>query len=279
MWMGFRVACVGLHEETSGRNGQKVETQPTGRRTRFETALNEGVELGGGVKLEFVPIRAGTFIMGDAENGPAHEVNITRPFWMGKYKVTQEQWQVLMGNNPSHFKGSKNPVDSVSWEDCQGFLKKLNEKYSHHGLTFSLPTEAQWEYACRAGTATRHYFGDALSNMGDYGWLADNSGKMTHPVGEKKPNAWGLYDMYGNVFEWCADWYNHDYYLTSPASDPTGPAVGTTKEIRGGYWESSEGTSAGRHSSAPPDIRISFNGFRVACVATAKEEVRRQPIR
>ena len=122
----------------------------------------------------------------------------------------------MMGNNPSLFKGPKNPVETVSWDDCQQFLGKLHAKVGSGAGKFQLPTEAQWEYACRAGSTTRFCFGDDYLKLGDYAWYVKNSGRKTHPVGEKKPNAWGLYDMHGNVSEWCQDLHDSGYYATSP---------------------------------------------------------------
>ena len=172
------------------------------------------VDLGHGVKLEMVLIPAGEFLMGspdsdkDAQSDekPQHRVRITKPFYLGKYLVTQEQWEAVTGTSPSYFKRPKNPVEQVSWEDCRGFVKKLNGKVG--GGTFPLPTEAQWEYACRAGSTTRYCFGDEESGLGEYAWYEANSDSKTHPVGGMKRNAWGLYDMHGNVWEWCQDWYD-----------------------------------------------------------------------
>ena len=164
-------------------------------------------------------------------------MRITKPFYLGKYLVTQEQWEAVMGNNPSHFKGPKNPVEQVSWDDCQQFLEQAQREGRPRGGKFQLPTEAQWEYACRAGSTTRYCFGDDESELGEYAWYDANSGSKTHPVGEKKPNAWGLYDMHGNVWEWCQDWYDGGYYANSPTDDPTGPATGSDRVFRGGGWD------------------------------------------
>ena len=200
------------------------------------------VDLGGGVKLDLVLIPAGSFTMGydlgydlgyDCEK-PAHKVTITKPFYLGKYEVTQEQWESVMGNNPSHFKGPKNPVEQVGWDDCQQFLVKLNAKTGGQGGKFVLPTEAQWEYACRAGSTGSFCFGDDEKQLGEYAWYAANSGRKTHSVGEKKPNAWGLYDMHGNVWEWCEDWYG--VYGAEAVDDPSGPTTGSYRVIRGGGW-------------------------------------------
>ena len=189
------------------------------------------IELPNGVKLEMVRIPAGGFLMGsldavkDAQDDekPQRWVWISRPFYMGKYPVTQEQWQAVMRNNPSSFQCPKNPVEQVSYSDCKAFLGTLNANFSGGYGEFVLPTEAQWEYACRAGSTARYCFGDDESQLGKYAWYATNAGGHTHPVGEKQPNAWGLYDMHGNVSQWCAERHDARGYLESGTDDPRDP--------------------------------------------------------
>ena len=230
------------------------------------------VHLGGGVSIEFVLIPAGQFTMGDEKGWswekPFHKVTITKPFYLCRYEVTQEQWQAVMGRNPSRFRGPKNPVDSVGWQSCQDFAARLSEKFGAGGARFSLPTEAQWEYACRAGTTTRYSFGDDpyAGGLDDYAWWGMNAKGTTHPVGQKKPNAWGLYDMHGNVFEWFADRWAEDYYGKSPAEDPGGPAAGDSRGLRGGSWSLSD-PRVFRCAFRYPHTRtarIDNYGFRVA---------------
>jgi formylglycine-generating enzyme required for sulfatase activity len=215
------------------------------------------LDLGDGAQMEFTLIPAGEFMMGSHESPadvvktfdlpeifvvylknehPQHRVRITKAFYLGKYEVTQQQWQTIMGTNPSYSKGPKHPVETVNWNECQAFINKLDEKSGRPGVKFSLPTEAQWEYACRAETSTRFSFGDDKASLGEYVWYGRNSDKQTHPVGQMKPNAWGLYDMHGNVTEWCADWYDEGYYKQSPPNDPTGPSEGTSRVLRGGSF-------------------------------------------
>jgi formylglycine-generating enzyme required for sulfatase activity len=237
------------------------------------------VDLGKGVKMALVMIPAGEFMMGspdsdkDADNDemPQHRVRITKPFYLGKYLVTQEQWQNVMGSNPSWFNRPKNPVDNVSWDACQVFLSKLNAKSAAGGGKFQLPSEAQWEYACRAGSTTKYCFGDDESKLGEYAWYEANSGSKTHPVGQKKPNAWGLYDMHGNVWEWCQDWWKDGYYKKSPVDDPTGPTRGSGRVLRVGGWFFPAGfcRSAARNFFEPGD-RDFFVGFRVSRVPADK---------
>ena len=225
----------------------------------------------GGVKLEMVWIPPGTFTMGSPsieqyrdDDERQHQVTLTKGFWLGKTEVTQEQWETVMGSNPSNFKGGRNPVEQVSWNDAQDFCKKA-------GNGLRLPTEAEWEYACRAGSAAAYCFGDSVSGLGDYVWYNYNSGSKTHPVGGKKPNAWGLYDMHGNVWEWCEDWYDEDYYASSPREDPCNSTAGPYRVVRGGSWNliSWICRSAFRYRYFPA-YWYYFYGFRVCCPASAR---------
>lgn len=212
--------------------------------------------------MEFVLIPAGSFMMGsengDPEERPVHRVSISQSFYMGKYEVTQEQWQAVMETNPSHLQGAKLPVDNVSWNDAQEFINKLNEM--DIACKYRLPAEAEWEYACRAGTT-----GDYAGNLDDMAWYLDNSGHQTHPVGQKQPNAWGLYDMHGNVWEWCQDW-QHQNYNGAPADESAWLSIGKQKErvLRGGSLaeHGKDVRSAARDWDAP-DGRDDYSGFRV----------------
>ncbi len=211
------------------------------------------------IGMEFVLIPAGTFLMGaarhfenaDIDELPRHKVTITKPFYIGKYEVTQEQWVAIMGSNPSRFKGRRRPVENVSWNDVQKFIKKLNEK--EKTTKYRLPTEAEWEYAARAGEPGSYCFGDLVADLPLYAWYYHNANAQTHEVGLLKPNSWGLYDMHGNVWEWCQDWYSFDYYSKSPEKDPQGPESGVLKVERGGGWDALPDAcrSAYRHGFFP----------------------------
>ena len=214
-----------------------------------------------GMELKLLP--AGVFTMGDKDD--EHGVMLTKPFMIGVHEVTQEQYEQVMGINPSDFRGSNNPVENVSWEDAVEFCRELSALPSEKaaGHVYRLPTEAEWEYACRAGTTTAYNFGDDDSELGDYAWIRENSGRTTHPVGGKKPNAWGLYDMHGNVWEWCQDWYKA--YPRGTVTDPTGATSGSLRVTRGGCWCSAAGgvRSAERYGYVP-SIRVDLYGFRVS---------------
>ena len=193
-------------------------------------------DLGSGVKLEMIAIPGGSFLMGSDSEKPIHRVTLS-PFHIGKFQVTQAQWKAVMKTNPSAFKGDTLPVERVSWTDAFEFCLKLSEKT---GNEYRLPTEAEWEYACLAGSTGKYCFGDDEALLNDYAWFDENSGSKTHPVGEKTPNNWGLHDMHGNVWEWCQDWYSGNYYeelvRQGEAVNPQGPATGDYRVLRGGSW-------------------------------------------
>ena len=231
-----------------------------------------------GILLEMVKIPAGSFLMGTEETEvirlcqeyktdwfkceiPQHRVNL-QEFYLGQYPITQEQYQAIMGNNPSYFRNNpKNPVENVGWDDAQEFCQKLSEKT---GKKYRLPSESEWEYACRAGTQTRYYFGDDEKVLGEYAWYGENSESKTHPVGQKKPNDWGLYDMSGNVCEWCEDGW-HDNYQKAPTDGTTwngDHAQNDYRVLRGGSWDSYPGGCRSPYRSIFDYSFINY-GFRV----------------
>jgi formylglycine-generating enzyme required for sulfatase activity len=231
-----------------------------------------------GMKLVLIP--KGTFAMGSPieEAGPKnhedqHQVTISKDYYLGVTEITQGQYEKVMGTNPSYFQkqlirdrdSSMFPVDSISWEDAVGFCKKLSDlpEEKKAGLIYRLPTEAEWEYACRAGSITAYSFGENSKTLGDHAWFLSNSNNQTHPVGAKKPNAWGLYDMHGNAWEWCSDWFGD--YPKGALSDPSGPEEGSYRVIRGGGWshDASLCRSAFRYGDLPSHRLLNF-GFRVA---------------
>jgi formylglycine-generating enzyme required for sulfatase activity/tRNA A-37 threonylcarbamoyl transferase component Bud32 len=275
-------------------------------RQEKERALPEAVPgPGNRVKaplLEMVPIPAGEFKMGSSDTDldasssekPLHTVKITQPFFLGKFEVTQAQYEEVMGTNPSAYspkgrfknqvKGidtSQYPVESISWFDAVRFCNRLSERHNLKpyykiaedktvtiagGDGYRLPTEAEWEYACRAGSDKRWSFGESASKLGDYAWFADNSGDKTHPVGKKKANPFGLYDMHGNVPEWCWDRYDANYYKKSPTSNPPGSGQGKERVYRGGAWNSlaAQTRSAARDSVGSTYSVLTIVGLRVA---------------
>ena len=247
--------------------GKAAQAEPASAGSPAGTA--DTVEIAPGITLDLVWCPPGTFLMGspDADDTarnnekPQHQVTLTKGFWMGKYPVTQEQWEAVMGNTPSKYRGPKNPVECVSWNDCQEFIKTLSDKT---GETFRLPTEAEWEYACRAGSRTAYCFGDAPRGLDAYAWHSGNSSRKPHPVGKKRANAWGLHDMHGNIFEWCEDRLGSNYYASSPPEDPTGPSSGAYRVLRGGSWYFSPvSCRAAFRDLDTPDYAPSSYGFRV----------------
>jgi formylglycine-generating enzyme required for sulfatase activity len=234
-----------------------------------------------GIKLVLIP--KGTFTMGSpieeedaGDDEEQHQVAISNDYYLGATEVTQGQYQKVMGTNPSHFQkrlirksdSSMYPVEQVSWEDAVEFCKRLSElpEEKKAGREYRLPTEAEWEYACRAGSKTDFSF-RASASLEDYAWFNENSGQQPHPVGEKKANAWGFYDMHGNVWEWCSDWYGE--YPKGAVSDPSGPKEGSGRVIRGGGWD---GEAAGCRSALRvrlvPSHRNNNFGFRLALNST-----------
>ena len=226
-------------------------------------------------RKNFIRIPSGSFTMGATENDtkaekdekPSHKVVISQDFEMGIYPVTQNEWEVIMGNNPSGFKkaGGTAPVENVSYLDVKEFIQRLNELEGFSNEKgYRLPTEAEWEYAARAGSNSRYGFGDNESDLTKYSWFADNSYETIHPVGQKKPNAWGLYDMIGNVWEWCEDWYDKDYYKNTQDLDPRGPANGDGKTLRGGAcYQDSHFCRISKRNFNTSDYKSQFYGFRL----------------
>ena len=220
--------------------------------------------------MEFVYIKPGTFMMGSpsGESGRdsderQHRVTLTRGFYMQTTEVTQGQWKRVMESNPSRFKncGTDCPVEKVSWNDVQKFIGKLNQMEG--GNKYRLPTEAEWEYAARAGSTTRFFFGNDDGQLGQYAWYSNNSGGKTHSVAQKKPNAWGLYDVHGNVWEWCQDWFGD--YLSGSVTDPTGLSSGSYRGNRGGCWNNSaRGCRSANRLRFTPGHSYFGLGFRLA---------------
>jgi formylglycine-generating enzyme required for sulfatase activity len=225
--------------------------------------------LNNSIGMEFVLIEAGTFLMGSNEiqdhdqfkADPVHQVTIRQPFYLGKYTVTQGQWEAVMGVNPSYFKGDLDrPVEYVSWDDTQQFIRRLTAKES--GVIYRLPTEAEWEYACRAGSTTAYSFGDDPGQLYRYGWYRNNAGDTTHPVGHRTPNAWGLYDMHGNVWEWVQDWLGE--YTPESVTDPQGPEFNWLRVLRGGGWRGdARGCQSAFRFNCAPAGRFDCFGFRL----------------
>jgi formylglycine-generating enzyme required for sulfatase activity/predicted Ser/Thr protein kinase len=280
-----------------GRAAKLAVPPPDERKKQVEGEVNLpallAIPLDGGVTMEFVRIPAGTFRMGSPpgeksrENSEGqHEVEIARAFYLGKYAVTQQQYEALMGSNPSYFsaKGggqekvqgvetSRFPVEQVSWEDAVRYCAKLTEKAGKGGRTFRLPTEAEWEYACRAGMHTAFAFGDMCNGQqancnGTFPFGTEQEGPyLERPcaVGSYQPNAFGLYDMHGNVYQWCQDWYDAKYYDNSPNRDPQGPNNGDARVVRGGSWIDGPGRCRAAHRlGLAPSNRYFRVGFRVA---------------
>jgi formylglycine-generating enzyme len=262
--------------------------------TSLAHAQGESELVTNSVGMKFTQIPAGQFLMGRGQaydeilrlttislgvdraiktEVPQHKVLIST-FLMQVTEVTQQQWQDVMGTRPWDGKGSVTtgadyPATSISWEDAQKFCEQLSRR---EGTKYRLPTEAEWEYACRAGTSTIYSFGNEVSDMPDYGWITDNAHskgeQFAHRVARQKPNGWGLYDMHGNVWEWCGDWFGEGYYGVSPEKDPSGPREGSARVVRGGSWRSSDTHARSTFRSGVPSSTTQDDlGFRVVLVA------------
>ena len=246
----------------------KPAVQPT-EPVKTVTAAKRNGEVWNPDGIEMVFVEGGTFTMGcTSEQGddcfgsekPSHRVTIS-DFYIGKYEVTQAQWQAVMGSNTSHFKGDNLPVERVSWDDVQEFIRKLNMKT---GKQYRLPTEAEWEYAARGGTSSKGYKYSGGNTAGNVAWYDENAGGKTHPVGTKSSNELGIYDMSGNVWEWCSDWFGN--YSSSAQTNPQGPSNGSYHVFRGGSWDyyARRARVAGRYYDTPA-YRSNYLGFRLAC--------------
>ncbi len=267
---GLRIAAKAKaeNERISKRMAAEAKAKAEAIKAAF-VALNgsDTITLAPNVEMPMAFICPGSFTMGSTSNEEGHssdenqvEVTLSQSFWLAKTEVTQAQWEAVMGSNPSEFKGPNLPVEGVSWEDVQAFIAKLNEKQIPLGWKFALPTEAQWEYACRSGERGP-YSGGSLDEVG---WCDDNSGSKTHEVGQKKPNPSGLYDMHGNVWEWCADWYED---TLKGGIDPLGPSSGFYHVHRGGSWLlNASNCRAANRPGYFPGLRSRTMGFRPALV-------------
>lgn len=220
-----------------------------------------------GVSFQMAKVVAGTFYMGatSEQQSPEgdetkHKVTLTKTYYLGKTEVTQALWQAVMGSNPSNFKGDNKPVECVSWNDCQEFISRLN---AATGKNFRLPTEAEWEFAARGGNNSRHYQYSGSNNLLDVAWYTDNSSNTTHDVASKQANELGIYDMSGNVWEWCSDWYGS--YSSNHQYDPAGATSGSYRVLRGGSWyHDARYCRSSYRSNLDPDDRDRYIGLRLA---------------
>ncbi len=256
---------------------ERKEPKETSNETQAET------------ETKMVLLPAGSFIMGEESevDSPPHEVSVSS-FYIDAHLVTQEEYEKRMQDNPARWKGGQNPIEQVRWSDAVRFCNARSEAeglqpcydvttwtcdFSANG--YRLPTEAEWEYACRAGTKTSYFFGNDDSKLKEYAWYEKNSDGKPHPVGEKTANPWGLYDMSGNVWEWCNDFYKVDYYTESPKQDPRGPETGETKIVRGGAWKfSAESCRSGYRYNEDPgyaDVCFGYDIYGFRCVRNDSE--------
>jgi formylglycine-generating enzyme required for sulfatase activity len=268
----FVISCSGSSETNRVGIPSKSQSNPS--------EVEDLPKIFNSIGMELVLIPKGKFTMGSPaseegryENETEHEVTISKDYYLGVTEVTQGQYEKVIGVNPSFWQkrvirksdSSMYPVEQVTWEDAVEFCKELSDlpEEKKAGRVYRLPTEAEWEYACRAGSKSAYSFGESSKLLGDYAWINENSNGRTHPVGEKKANAWGLYDMQGNVWEWCSDWY--DEYPKGAVSDPTGPKEGSSRVFRGGGWDYEAALCRSAYRVRfDPSFRNDSLGFRVA---------------
>ncbi|MHC1755643.1 MAG: formylglycine-generating enzyme family protein [Methanosarcina sp.] len=266
--MGSKISIIN-HINTVRSCLKKKEIEDSCVVTKFGNSGMPETFTSSSTGMEFVLIPAGKFDMGSFSEdkdrsdyeSPAHKVTIKNPFYMGKSSVTQKQWNIIMGTSPSHFKGEARPVEMVSWEEVQEFVKKLNA--IENTDQYRLPSEAEWEYACRAGTQTRYFFGNDESKLNEYAWYDKNSGRKTHPIGQKKPNSWGLYDMHGNVWEWVQDKWHNNYNLAPSDGSAWEGGDSFDRVSRGCSWYCSAGSCSSARLSRKPESRFANLGFRL----------------
>jgi formylglycine-generating enzyme required for sulfatase activity len=264
------------------------------RRTEDDAPKPEVITTRSG--LEMVAIPGGWLEMGSNEGNddesPVHKVWIS-PFLMDRYEVVQEQFRKFQMPDPSHFKNPRNPLEQINWTDAAMYC---NERSLAEGLElcydeetwecnftangYRLPTEAEWEYACRAGTNSKYSFGNSVQKLKDHAWFVENSSTSTQPVGQKQPNPWGLYDMHGNVSEWCNDFYAEDYYQQSPQRDPKGPPKARERVLRGGAWNSSADSCRSAYRASDPSINdtcLASDAIGFRCVRSAPTDISSEP--
>ena len=273
MLVGLTVMAQPARIKPPTKPQTSIPEKPQKRVTQVvKASYNDGLLNVNGVLYKMTLVDGGTFQMGSnngaSDEKPVHSVTLN-DYYIGQTEVTQALWKAVTGTNPSNWKGDDLPVEKVSWKDCQTFIAKLNQQT---GQKFRLPTEAEWEYAARGGNKSKGYQYAGSNTLGDVAWYDNNSGYKTHPVATKQPNELNLYDMSGNVLEWCQDWYDENYYKNSPSSNPTGPASGSNRVCLGGSWSNTaRDCRVGYRDYAAPLRKLEWLGLRLALTSLEKE--------